>query len=163
MPETLKGSESESAMDREEAKTHLVAMKAKFEMLLSMRGLEVSDVFDVAIEALSAEPCEDAISREEVLKAFVELPHEYKTTEQRARTGGIAACQAIVSDLPSVTPKQKMGRWIESDALLMATNEDGCMKFPAKECSVCHKPHIKAYWMDYCPNCGAKMVESEDE
>lgn len=53
--------------------------------------------------------CEEAVSRETVLKAFEELPHEYKTKEQRARTGGIAACQAIVRELPSVTPKQRTG------------------------------------------------------
>ena len=40
------------------------------------------------------------------MKALGDLPHDYKTTEQRARTGGIAACQAIVRELPSVTPKQ---------------------------------------------------------
>lgn len=152
----LKGSESESAMDREEAKTHLVAMKAKFEMLLSMRGLEVSDVFDVAIEALSAEPCEDAISRQAVLDLIY---NSWKHNGVGENYGELSI--DALKALPPVTPKQKMGRWIESDALLMASNEDGCMKFPAKECSVCHKPHIKAYWMDYCPNCGAKM-ESED-
>ena len=87
-------------MTREEAKTRLIAMKAKFEMLLSMRRLEISDVFDVAIKALEqeteikeayskgykdgqealafhlelckeeAESCEDAISRAELLKAI---------------------------------------------------------------------------------------------
>lgn len=51
----------------------------------------------------------DAVSREAALKALGELPHEYKTKEQRARTGGIAACQVIVRELPPVTPKQ---RWI---------------------------------------------------
>lgn len=49
--------------------------------------------------------CEDAVSREAALSALSELPHEYKTKEQRARTGGIAACQVIISELPRVTPK----------------------------------------------------------
>lgn len=58
----------------------------------------------LAIEALKAEACANAVDREAVLKAFEELPHEYKTKEQRARTGGIAACQTIVRELPPVTP-----------------------------------------------------------
>lgn len=47
----------------------------------------------------------DYISRQAALDALRELPHEYKTKEQRARTGGIAACQVIVRELPRVTPK----------------------------------------------------------
>lgn len=31
-----------------------------------------------------------------------ELPHEYKNKEQRARTGGIACCQEIVREAPSI-------------------------------------------------------------
>ena len=46
-------------MTREEAKTRLIAMKAQFELLCSMYGLEISDVFDVAIEALEQEPCNE--------------------------------------------------------------------------------------------------------
>ena len=40
-------------MTKEEAKTKLIIMKAQAEMLLSIKGLKVSDVFDVAIDALS--------------------------------------------------------------------------------------------------------------
>ena len=101
----------------------------------------------------------DAISRISVLDTL-DTTDEFMD-EDRTVENYKALLKECYKTLSPVTPKQKMGRWIESDALLMASNEDGCMKFPAKECSVCHKPHIKAYWMDYCPNCGAKM-ESED-
>lgn len=63
--------------------------------------------YEDASKRYRKEPCEDCISRAEVLKALGDLPHDYKTTEQRARTGGIAACQAIVRELLSVTPKPK--------------------------------------------------------
>ena len=58
----------------------------------------------------------------------------------------------------------KTGHWIESDAVLVMgySETDNFLRIPAKECSVCHKPHIRAYGMEYCPNCGAKMAESED-
>lgn len=98
-----------------------------------------------------AEDCEDAISRAEVLKAFEELPHEYKTKEQRARTGGIAACQVIVSELPSVTPKQKMGRWIHTDE---------CDEEWQYRCSKCNMPS-RSNAHRYCSNCGTKMEVEE--
>ena len=78
------------------------------------------DAFWFAVDNLKDEHC-DAVSREAALKAFEELPHEYKTKEQRARTGGIAACQFIVRELPSVTPKQM---WIPVSERL--PEEDGC-------------------------------------
>lgn len=110
------------------------------------------------LKSLSVEPCEDAISR----AGTIEWLKRVTVTDGITFETGFKQILTDIQNMPSVTPKQKMGRWIESDALLMATNEDGCMKFPAKECSVCHKPHIKAYWMDYCPNCGAKMVDVTD-
>ena len=101
------------------------------------------------------EPCKDAISRQAVLDTL-DTSDRFMDEDRTVDTYR-ALLKECYEVLPSVKPQPKMGRWIESDALLIATNEDGCMKFPAKECSVCHKPHIKAYWMDYCPNCGAKM------
>lgn len=63
-----------------------------------------------------------------------------------------------VSDLPPVTSQPKTGHWID--------------RFPAKECkcSVCdflicisNGSYIDMVGqMKYCPNCGAKMVESQE-
>ena len=52
----------------------------------------------------------DLISRQAAIEAMRELPHEYNTKEQRARTGEIAACQMVIRELPSITPQQT--RWI---------------------------------------------------
>ena len=62
--------------------------------------------------------------------------------------------------LPSVTPKAKTGQWFidertESDREVV--------------CSNCDQPIFKYHKLDfdyrpkYCPNCGARMAESEDE
>jgi len=61
-----------------------------------------------AIKLLEQEPCGDCISREAAINAMRELPHEYRNAEQRARTGGIAACQVIVEELPSVSTKKML-------------------------------------------------------
>ena len=53
------------------------------------------------------EPCEDAISRQAVINAINQnciWENEYNLTSSRIKKA--------VESLPSVTPKQKMGRWI---------------------------------------------------
>ena len=89
---------------------------------------------------------DELISRQTAIEAMRELPHEYNTKEQRARTGGIAACQTIIRELPSVQPKT--GRWINIRPLLTAAR-----------CSECKSAFAER--TNYCPRCGARM-ESED-
>ena len=89
---------------------------------------------------------DDLISRQAAIEAMRELPHEYNTKEQRARTGGIAACQTIIRELPSVQPKT--GRWINISPLLTAAR-----------CSECKSAFAER--TNYCSHCGARM-ESED-
>lgn len=96
----------------------------------------------------SQEPCEDAISRQ----ALVEWMQD--------KTFGdiVVASEHNFDCLPPVTPKPKMGRWIFLDE---CTNS-------GYYCSECHKKLVKEGWSDtvkkikFCPNCGAKMVESEE-
>ena len=92
----------------------------------------------------------DLISRQTAIEAMRELPHEYNTKEQRARTGGIVACQMIIRELPSVTPQPNVGHWIDVDSL------DGALWH---ECSECGETEF--YATDYCPNCGARMEVEE--
>lgn len=136
-------------MTREEAKTRIIAMKAKFEVLLSMRGLEMSDVFDVAIEALSAEPCEDAISRQAVLDDLEKSHMTSGVRNQSTWNECIDSMMHTIRDMPPVTPKQKMGHWV---------NGEYC-----SECG-CDVPVYAIDWKwqkdmnaKYCPNCGARM------
>ena len=123
--------------------------------LLIRESVYEQEITKAYFEGQNANICEDCISRQAVLDTL-DTSDRFMDEDRTVDTYR-ALLKECYEVLPSVKPQPKMGRWIESDALLIATNEDGCMKFPAKECSVCHKPHIKAYWMDYCPNCGAKM------
>jgi hypothetical protein len=89
-------------------------------------------------------PCEDAISREEAIRIASGYCHWSNIPEELAK-------------LPSVQPKAKVGHW----GILEECSNEGIY------CSVCHKkvhrldfvPKVK---FKYCPNCGAKMAESEE-
>ena len=147
-------------MNNEEIIKGLQATKEEIGKHLNESFAWTAEFIDEAIEALEAEPCEDYVSRQAAIKAFEELPHEYKTKEQRARTGGIAACQIIVRELPSVTLKQKTGKWIKEESIC---GWDG----KSYQCSACGRSiHLDTKVEDlrdypYC-HCGTKM-EGESE
>lgn len=91
------------------------------------------------------------IDKQAVIDSLKRLPHEYKNAEQRARTGGIAACQMVVRNMEPVDVRPTVhGTWIEINDVSVAG-----------KCSVCDW-HAFLYeddvvGMNYCPNCGAYM------
>ena len=99
------------------------------------------------IKALEQEPCEDAISRQAVLvtarNSCADLVSN-KDTE--------IFCDEIKA-LPPVTSQSKTGKWTDGDRICPCCGED---KFKDLDADI---------WSDwkpkYCPNCGAKMQESE--
>ena len=96
--------------------------------------------FEMAIAALKAEPCEDAVSRE----AVISLAKDIVIGDYRHR----CIDPQSVMELPPVTPKQRTGK------IIMGGYD--CDHYVCSECG--HdfgwysKPNHK-----YCPNCGAKM------
>ena len=112
------------------------------------------------IVALSAEPCEDAISREELIEAlntwdkFGYAP----TNELIPLRGNVDKDKYVpyihyddvltcIRNMPSVSPQQKVGRWVVTDDDLVYCSECEDSYYP--------RP-IDASWY-YCPHCGAKM------
>jgi len=86
----------------------------------------------------------DAISRQAVIDAIYAngvWENEYNLTSSRIKKA--------VEVLPSVTPAEKVGHWIDVDRIWF-------------KCSGCgaNRKMMPAYKEYYCPNCGAKM-ESE--
>lgn len=107
--------------------------------------LDYQVALDMAIESLSQEPCEDAISRQAVLDEAFEVDTKEYGRIDVVRVDAIDA-------LPPVTPQPKMGRWIDD------------------KCSICGKGIEdlidSCEWYEnetpnYCPFCGVRVVESE--
>ena len=105
------------------------------------------------IRALEQEPCEDAISRRAVLdkKELVEL-----------EDGQSFYCISPedVEALPPVTLQPKTGHWIIVEEL--HGEWEGVKKYACDKCG----DKVGVFKSNYCPNCGAKMVDpqkSEDK
>lgn len=66
--------------------------------------------------------------------------------------------------LPPVTPKRKVGKWIEYEREFTESNTYRQIKMPVIECSICQEKiagHIGV--MNYCPNCGSEMRGAKNE
>ena len=119
------------------------------------RWKEKVTVLEEKMKSLSTEPCEDAISRHDAIRLADELKDDLPDDEQMAdivtaHNEGISEYQTKLSLLPSVIPKQKMGRWLKVD------DEEPI----AYDCSECGAMVSRRY--RFCPDCGAKMVELQE-
>ena len=111
---------------------------------------ETEEALDMAIKALEA-------------TLFTEN-YEYKCPD--CKNNGTDKCEYcganrnyepidVLESLPSVQPKQKTGEWIR----VAGMNE---------RCSACYHYFPLSYFLgrpfeiNYCPNCGAKMVEPQE-
>lgn len=125
-------------MTTEEAKE--IMCKVTFYWELGEQTLtqnQINEAIDLAIKALGQQPCEDCISRAEVLKILEK--EEFKGD----------AIYEIEKKLPSVTPTRPTGKWID-------IGDEGLVF----KCSICGtKKTIESH---FCPNCGTRL-EVEDE
>lgn len=103
--------------------------------------------YEMAIEALEKEPCDDSINRQVVLNTLF-----YKS-DNNCEVVLNKELQDRIKALPSVTPRQKIGYWTRE---LIINEYGGCIG--AKMiCSECGQDNGYDKRMKFCPNCGAKM------
>ena len=101
----------------------------------------------MAIELLKQEPCEEAISRQAV---FDINEHHHGQMPNHVNH----EIWEEIKALPSVTPQQKIGHWIEH-------KHNGIEHI---ECSECLTWFLRSHLLrnSYCPNCGKKMVQPQE-
>lgn len=129
-------------MTREEA---IKILKFERGYFCDLKGCQELQAFTMAIKALEQEPCIDAISRQAVMDLPKNTERDFfgKIIEQSINIEYIKA-------LPPVNPTEKVGRWIT----------DRCDMYT---CSKCNHTYTdlsgERYGMNFCPNCGSRMVQ----
>lgn len=94
-------------------------------------------------------PCEDAISRQAVLDMAEDITDQFGN-KHRVVTEG------LISMLPSVNPQPKTGEWNTFELFQSGIKETWY------ECPKCKWSNALLIPRNYCPNCGAKMVEPQE-
>ena len=103
---------------------------------------ESIEALGMAIKALEQQPNDDCVSRQAVLDATVKKNSIWKSiTNSKGEN-----LEEIISQLPSVTPTRKKGKWVNDPY------EDFL-----PHCSNCDSAWSYAENMNYCPTCGAEM------
>lgn len=127
--------------------------------LKSFHNGSYGTAIDLAIKALEQQPCEDCISLNKLDDIITKAIDD---SENQTECQTLRWVLDVMSELPSVTPNQKVGRWIKWYEILKC---DGYVDhLPHWKCSECEQEvsPYSAGFINYCPNCGAKM-EVEDE
>jgi len=114
---------------------------------------DVNEALNMAIEALEKEPCEDCISRQEAIDAVIDLCRHYTPTKSVNHPHVDFVIEAL-QKLPSVTPKKKTGKWMQ------APDAPNC--YWCSECGCYRDSEHDEGLLNFCPNCGAKMVEPQE-
>lgn len=129
---------------------------------------EVSDAYKQAFKALEQVSCEDAISRKVVLDKIKEVcfSKEQEWVDFRFSRGNNGQRDFIIKfieSLPSVVSQSKVGQWVRWYE--HEETEKYIANIPRCKCSECNREHspYEASLFNYCPNCGARMAESEGE
>lgn len=101
------------------------------------------------LPAAQPEPCEDAVSKETILKF---LDGWMSVLDENCHNQSVSDLKIIKRDfenLPTVTPKQRTGKWTDGNPICPVCGED---KFKDLDADI---------WADwkpkFCPNCGAEM------
>ena len=103
------------------------------------------------LKALEQQPCEDCISRQAV-KDIICSGVSIDTDADKEYV-----CE-LIDKLPSVTPKEKIGKWINK-TLIYKSEEGSEYDCYTGTCSVCGE--TQECW-NYCSGCGARMIEPQE-
>lgn len=129
---------------------------------------EMQSALDMAIKALEQtelnpsynsiktelKPCEDCVSREEVLNLF--RPSE-ELQDSTLSKHWFDFVSKYINKIPPVKPQPPKGKWI-----VIEDDLDG-INFPSFSCE-CSECGADFSWKpDFCPNCGADMRGDADE
>ena len=110
----------------------------------------LADLMDI-LEKQMQEPSGDLISRQAVFDA-IEDDNRNGMWSCFVSDDDAQKFKTVIKELPSVKQEPKTGHWI--------SHYDEDAKEGWYECDRCHTE--RAFNTDYCPDCGAKMVDPQE-
>jgi len=137
----------------------LVEMPADWEEQLStMNDASIgTTLYEILGRSPLVEFSEDAISRQAAIDAIDKYDFDFPQYMERfvteLRDAMKADLKADIKDLPSVTPKQRTGHWIDEGRCAVGSNAHAYI------CSECGGYIVDYDPYDFCKFCGAKMEE----
>lgn len=150
--EALTGILEQEPCDDEYIKVPKKALKYRTAGMVAYNTEWLKNHFDIERTVIcgAQEPSSDAISRQAVRDTIFA---ECSGTKLDIDFAKVLLLQRAIKTLPSVTPQPKTGRWIRVD-------KDKC------KCDQCEVISFIGVYpngdKNYCPNCGAKMVEPQE-
>ena len=158
-------------MTKEEAQIIIGNIPIKPEVLDDCYDItEYQEAKAMAIEALAQQPCENSISKTEVINAIHKTIYEFfdiadddseeliNDKDKLLLTINKAISNAVKA-LPSVIPQRKIGKWVKHDtghSIYYDCSLCGCV-------APCIETADRFIWKlsNYCPDCGADMRQKE--
>ena len=133
------------------------------------------EAIDMAIDSLSQEPCEDAISRQATVERLCKVA-EFMNEKRKGLGSPYVMAALFIQDnkdeFPSVTPIRPKEKWLlqqeeNGDDYFEAWDISGVHTYAARyKCSKCGFIHncIEDHGhYHFCPNCGEDMRGTSDE
>lgn len=109
-----------------------------------------------SIKTLQQEPCEDVVDRKALYEALYENFHDEDAPNNTAEVT-LGSIRNFVKDFPSVTPKQRVGRWVY-DKTIENWRCSECSETP-KTIGYVGTTNFMAEHFRFCNHCGTKMQE----
>lgn len=139
-------------MTREEAKSCIGTIEMLQRLAYNIHG--VMDVIDAdnckkIIKALEQEPCEECVSRKAVIDTIYA---ECDGTKLDIDFAKVLLLQRAIKKMPTVVPIRSKGHWDIKDNMWWICSACGCQTRMMKKYNV----------PNYCPACGAKMVDPQE-
>ena len=143
----------------------MTTLKEAFDQLAKGHELDNEQkklIIDKWQKELDIQPCEDAISRAEALKAInkMDIPEDMSVFEIKSHIG------VEIGTLPPVQPKPKTGQWIYEKRKRLINETDEGAEYVTDywcKCSKCGGDFGYRKMKDaFCEYCGAKMIEPQE-
>lgn len=132
-----------------------VAIKTAHLPTIEDAGYEVIRLDDIlSLPSTQHEPCEDAVSIEEIINALDEQLDYLSKLDVRDNPGvenkwyGINWSKNTIAELPPVTPKQRTGEYVHVSGYS-----------DQYKCTACGIDIVPMRVVKFCPECGAKILK----